>query len=185
MMGGIFAIVGPSGVGKDTLMQAALAEVPDLCLVRRVITRPEAAGGEAFTGVSPAEFALCDAAGGFALSWQAHGLFYGIPVQVHDDLAAGRSVLFNGSRAMLVEAARVFPELKVLHVTASRAVLEARLLARGRESTEEIARRLDRACMKLPKGLEVITIDNSGSLSAATRAFVDALRLEQEKPKFT
>ena len=42
----IFAIVGPSGAGKDTLIEGALKQRPDLRLIRRVITRPTGAGGE-------------------------------------------------------------------------------------------------------------------------------------------
>ena len=43
--GQIFAVVGPSGAGKDTLMAAAARARPDLHIVRRVITRPATAGG--------------------------------------------------------------------------------------------------------------------------------------------
>ena len=75
----IFAVVGPSGAGKDTLIQGALAARPDLRLVRRVITRPTDAGGEDFEGVTEDDFAARRRAGDFALHWQAHGLSYGIP----------------------------------------------------------------------------------------------------------
>ncbi len=43
-------------------------------------------------------------------------------------------MIFNGSRAALPEAARVFPDLRVILVTAPEIVLAARLAARGRES---------------------------------------------------
>ena len=43
MSGRLFAIVGPSGAGKDTLIQGALAARPGLSVVRRVITRPTSA----------------------------------------------------------------------------------------------------------------------------------------------
>ena len=79
MSGRLFAIVGPSGAGKDTLIQGALAVRPGLSVVRRVITRPTSAGGEDFEGVTAAAFAARSKAGEFALTWQAHGLSYGIP----------------------------------------------------------------------------------------------------------
>ena len=75
----IFAVVGPSGAGKDTLIRGALAARPDLRLVRRVITRPTDAGGEAFEGVTEQAFQQRSAMGDFAREWQAHGLRYGIP----------------------------------------------------------------------------------------------------------
>lgn len=178
MAGRAFAVVGPSGAGKDTLMAAAQAARPDLVLVRRVITRPESAGGEPFEGVTAAEFARRRAAGDFALDWQAHGLCYGIPATVRDDLAAGRLVLFNGSRAMLPAAAAAFPGLAVLHVTAAPEVLATRLAARGRETAEEIARRLARAVDPFPPGLPVVEIRNDGALDTARAALLAALQPE-------
>lgn len=173
---GPFAVVGPSGAGKDTLMEAARAADPSVVLVRRVVTRPEAAGGEDFQGVTRDGFARMKADGAFALDWEAHGLSYGIPAGLHDDIAAGRKVLFNGSRAMLGEAARVFPGLHVLHVTANDRVLADRLRARGRESEADIAARLARARLPLPGGLNVTEIDNSGALDTALAALLEALQ---------
>lgn len=149
-MPGIFAIVGPSGAGKDTLLAGALVARPDLVLVRRVITRPTTAGGENFEGVTEAEFARRISAGEFALHWQAHGLFYGIPLAQIDP---HRDVLFNGSRAALAAAKARFPGLVVIVVTAPVAVLAHRLAARGRETAADIASRLERAGFDLPDGL--------------------------------
>ena len=176
MTGQIFAIVGPSGVGKDSLLAAVLPHLPELHVVRRAITRPEEAGGEPFEGVSDAEFQARLDGGDFALHWDAHGLRYGIPEQVRDVLASGQSAIFNGSRAMLLEAQAAFPELTVLSITASRDVLAARLTARNRETPEQIEQRLDRASLPLPDGLRVVEIDNSGPLELATEALLRVLQ---------
>lgn len=157
----IFAIVGPSGAGKDTLIAGALALRPDLALVRRVITRPEAAGGEDFEGVTEAEFARRKADGAFALDWQAHGLHYGIPA--NQVMGHPGTVLFNGSRAALPLARQVFPGLGVIVITAPDAVLAARLAARGRESADDIAARLARATFTLPEGLGPVTVVQNDS----------------------
>lgn len=177
-MSGIFAIVGPSGVGKDTLMEAVAARWPEVELVRRVITRPQSAGGEAFESVSEAEFGDRLDRGDFVLHWQAHGLRYGIPMTVRDRLANGSTLLFNGSRAMLPKAARAFPGLKVVHVTAQPEVLAERLAGRGRETPEQIEKRLERAAIPLPPGPELIEIDNSGPLEDAVAAFGRVLQPE-------
>ena len=48
----MIAVVGPSGVGKDTVTQALVDAAPQLSLVRRVITRAADAGGEDYDAVS-------------------------------------------------------------------------------------------------------------------------------------
>ncbi len=172
-MPGLFAIVGPSGAGKDTLLAGALAARPDLVLVRRVITRPTEAGGEEFDGVTEAEFARRMAAGAFALHWQAHGLSYGIPAAQIDP---GRTVLFNGSRAALPAAQARFPALVVVLVTAPVAVLAARLAARGRETAADIAARLERAGFDLPAGLDVRQVINDGTPAEGVARLLAALQ---------
>jgi ribose 1,5-bisphosphokinase len=175
MPGRVFAVVGPSGAGKDTLIGAARAARPLLHVVRRVITRPEEAGGEPFEGVTPEAFAARAAAGCFCLTWEAHGLSYGIPASALDAISQGRDVVFNGSRAMLAEAWEVFPNLTVILVTAPVQVLAARLAARGRETAPEIAARLARARYEVPPGIPVKVVENGGRLDDAVVAFLAAL----------
>ncbi|MDK3019001.1 phosphonate metabolism protein/1,5-bisphosphokinase (PRPP-forming) PhnN [Pseudodonghicola flavimaris] len=177
--GPVIAVVGPSGVGKDSVMAALVARDPGYRLQRRVITRAETAGGEAFTGVSPERFEQMEAAGAFALSWRAHGLAYGIPVQIAAARRGARGVLVNLSRGVLTEAAARFPDLIVLALSADPAVLAARLAARGREDAEDRARRLIRAAAPLPAGLpRVVALDNSGSLEATVTAALSLLQPE-------
>ncbi len=176
MPGRVYAVVGPSGAGKDTLIAAARVARRDLHIVRRVITRPVEAGGEPFEGVTPEEFAERAAAGAFALMWQAHGLHYGIPATAMDAVSEGRDVIFNGSRAMLAEAWEVFPNLTVILVTAPINVLAERLAQRGRETPNEIAARLTRQLYEVPPGIPVRVVENAGPLDVAVAAFLAALQ---------
>lgn len=169
----IFAIVGPSGAGKDTLIRGALAARPDLALVRRVITRPTEAGGEDFEGVLPEAFAARKARGDFALTWEAHGLSYGIP---RDQVTGPGDVLFNGSRATLPLAARVFPGLRVILVTAPDMILAARLAARGRETAQDIRQRLARAAFEMPEEIDFQTVVNDSSPQIGTQRLLAALQ---------
>jgi ribose 1,5-bisphosphokinase len=168
----IFAIVGPSGAGKDTLIEGALRLRPDLRLIRRVITRPTGAGGEDFLGVTEADFATRLSRGDFALHWQAHGLSYGIPKA---QLAAPGDVIFNGSRAALPQAVQVFPNLRVILVTAPDPILAARLAARGRETEADIRQRLTRAAFTLPAGITAQTVINDGALETGIDRLLAAL----------
>jgi phosphonate metabolism protein PhnN/1,5-bisphosphokinase (PRPP-forming) len=169
----IFAVVGPSGAGKDTLIRGALATRPDLRLVRRVITRPTEAGGEDFEGVSAQEFLLRRERGEFALHWEAHGLSYGIPKVQLD--GAG-DVLFNGSRAALPLALEAFPHLRVIMVTAPNAILAQRLALRGREDPADIEARLKRASFTLPSQIVAETVINDSTTDVGIARFLAALQ---------
>lgn len=168
-------VVGPSGAGKDTLLNAAretLGDDPRFRFVQRVVTRA-ATPDEAVETISPAEFDLRREAGGFALSWRAHGLQYGIPADIMMDLAQGRVVVANASRAVVAEAAERFPTT-VIEITASSEILARRLAARGREDAVDVARRLARS-IELPLPVERETVVNDGSVEQGTKRLLAAL----------
>ncbi len=175
MTGRMIAVVGPSGVGKDTVMQALVDAAPRLSLVQRVITRDADAGGEDYDAVSVPMFLGMQSAGEFALSWQAHGLRYGIPASVDAELAQGRDLLVNLSRDVLGAAKTRFGRMPVLVLTASPAVLRARLMARGREDGGEIDARLARAGFAVPGDINAIHIDNSGPVAETVQRALCAL----------
>ncbi len=163
--GRLIAVVGPSGVGKDSVMAGLKDAIPELHLVRRVITRAPELGGEVYDAVSVEKFEAMARDGAFAVHWGAHGLHYGIPTNVRYQLGKGTDCLANFSRKVLVQASKVFPQLVVLNITASSETLAQRLAARGRETASEISKRLAQADKPLPAGLQVIHLANDGPLS--------------------
>lgn len=178
-------VVGPSGSGKDTLIDAArraLADDPTTVFPRRDITRPAGAGGEDHRPVTVTEFQERRAAGGYFLDWEAHGLGYGIPIAILDDLTAGRTIVVNVSRGVIDEARRV-ARVQVLSLTVPAEVLRQRLAARGRESAAQIEARVARAEAFEVNGENVVTVVNDGQVEAALARILDAIRPRWQDPQ--
>jgi ribose 1,5-bisphosphokinase len=168
--GRLILVVGPSGAGKDSLIawcKAHFAGDAAVVFPRRIITRLAADSSEDHDVVPEATYGQMAANGDFALHWRAHGLGYGIPASIAADLAAGRSVVVNVSRAVLDEARRRFPPVTVVSVTVPAAILAERLRRRNRESAEDITGRLARADAYAVTGEDVVALDNSGSIDVA------------------
>lgn len=178
--GALVLVVGPSGAGKDTLMAAAkaqLADDPNFVFARRVITRDAVAELEDHDSIDLAGFDAARERGDYALHWEAHGLHYGVPVSIDDEIAQGRTVVMNGSRRMIGDAQARYPRSMVVLVMADPAVRARRLAGRGRETEADIAARLAHEGAPVPSGIETIRIDNSGDLDTAVTALIRAIRL--------
>ena len=179
MTGTFFAVVGPSGAGKDTLIDYArdsLAGDGRFSFPRRVISRPADAGGEEHVAVSEDEFARLRSRGAFLIDWQAHGLSYGIPSEAAGHLEAGDFVVANLSRSALEPLQDRVSRLRTVHVTAPLEVIARRLSERGRESAGDIERRLERAGYAVPSSVSTVTICNGGPVDEAGEAFVALLK---------
>jgi ribose 1,5-bisphosphokinase len=173
--GTMIAVVGPSGAGKDSLIDFArrsLAGNDGIAFVRRFITRDADAGSEDHHAVSVAEFEAMRDAGRFAVHWGAHDLHYGIPADTLAALADGKTLIANGSRAAIADFHKAYGKLLVVAVTADPAVIAARLKTRGRENDASIARRLARAQQDWHVDCCAAVIDNSGALAVAGAEFV-------------
>lgn len=174
--GRLIAVVGPSGVGKDSVMGGICAAAPDLHRVKRVITRAPELGGEDYQAVSVDEFDTMAANGAFAVHWGAHDLRYGIPTEIKQKVASGTNCLANFSRKALSDAAAIFPHFLVLNITATPDTLAKRLAARGRETDDQIAKRLAQAVKSLPDDLDVVNLSNDGPLAETVASACELLK---------
>lgn len=184
---GLFvAFVGPSGVGKDSLLRGVcqrMAASHGAVLARRVITRPADPALEDHDTLDEAGFMAAKTRGDFCLSWDAHGLSYGIPKELISVVEAGGLVLANLSRGALDEGRASFPYFVALSITADLHVRAQRLAGRGRESEADIEARLARAIAQEPSGHDVITITNNGALDEAILTACRAVQEALEKQK--
>lgn len=172
--GRLVAVVGPSGSGKDSIMRAArdlLAGDGQVVFPRRVITRA-ADRHEDHVPASLEAFRAMEVAGAFALSWEAHGLCYGIPRKVADLIGQGRTVVANVSRAVVPLLRERYANLIVVAVSVDPQQLARRLAERGRETPEEIRARVERAGHCEITGPDTTELDNDGPLDEAVRRFI-------------
>jgi ribose 1,5-bisphosphokinase len=170
--GRVVLVVGPSGAGKDTVLQvvrARLAGDARFMFPRRVVTR-EANAAEDHDTVSAAEFAAQLERGAFALSWQAHGLSYGIPSAIDDAVRGGASVVFNASRGAVPAVRARYRNAAVVLIDAPLEIRAARLAARGR--AEDVAARLQRVAAGFRAAECDLAIDNTGAPEHAAGVLV-------------
>ena len=176
--GTLFLVVGPSGAGKDTLIEgarAALEASGGYVFPRRAITRPAEAGGEDHEAVTPEAFAERRAEGGFFATWHAHGLDYGLPACISATLESGRHVVVNVSRAILADLARRVSPMAAIEIAAPPELRARRLADRAREGEADAARRLAREGAPLPDGVAARRVLNDGTPEEGIERFVAAL----------
>ena len=182
----MFLVVGPSGGGKDTLIDGArtkLSQGSNWLFPQRIIDRPADQDSEPHQSVTTAEFEQRAKEGAFALHWAAHGHHYALPGHIDTALAQGKNVVVNVSRSVIDDARSKYQPVRVIVVTAPASILAERLAARGRETKSEIDERLQRALEPVPdgprdgspNGFDVTAVVNDGTIEAGVQRFVKAL----------
>jgi len=182
-MSSLFYVIGPSGAGKDALMQAARValEGQSVLFAHRYITRNNSDASENFVQLSEAEFSMRQQLGLFWLTWQSHQLHYAIGTEVRHWLQSGLTVVVNGSRQALPEVTRICAQdgviLVPVWVHCETSILAQRLRARGRETEAQIQERLERAKAFVPPTEELV-IDNSGALTDSVQQLLTYLQAD-------
>lgn len=169
-------VVGPSGAGKDTLIAGATAACsgdPAIVFPRRVVTRP-ATDAEDHDSLPHFAFDWAVRNDVFAFWWQAHGLKYGIPRSVDDDIQAGRTVVCNVSRGIVAEVRDRYASVDAVLVTAPVDILSSRLAGRSRETDGSHALRIERSASFKDFRADYV-IENVSTVDAAVRALLDVI----------
>ena len=125
--------------------------------------------------MTPANFDAVEATGGYALTWRAHGLAYGIRAAIDRDVLAGSTVVLNASRTVLAVARQRYADVAVVLIDAPADVRAARLAARGREQATAVADRLARVPGAFATGDADVVIHNAGSPDEGAARLVRAI----------
>ena len=178
------------GAGKTSVSRALLAQEPELTLSISATTRPPRPAeqeGVHYFFRSPAAFEEMVAQGALLEHASFLGRAYGTPrAPVEAALAAGRDVLFDiewqGHRQ--IRAALPGDVVGVFLLPPSLEELERRLLGRGQDSAEEIARRMAAAREEMTHWDEfdhvLVNADFERTVAEA-RAILHAARSRRER----
>ena len=170
-------VVGPSGAGKDALIDGArsmFAGDGRFVFPMRVVTR-EPCCAEAHGAMSVEEFDEARMNGYFGLSWGAHGLNYGIVAADIAWIEVGRTVVVNVSRSVIADAEAIASNIVVFNIIAPPEVLAKRIASRGRENRDQIEMRLARVSPLSVERAQIVTIENDRDLKSAVDRFCAGL----------
>ena len=147
----VLVVVGPSGVGKDTLMQRIFDKYPNI--FKKGVThtsrkmRPGEKEGYNYYYVTKEEFLKLKEKGGLVEHNFYNGNYYGLSKKELEDGTKGEKILYiiidiNGAKS--VHDLKI-PSNFVAILPPNEEILEERLKGRGTESAEVIKGRLDTA----------------------------------------
>ena len=182
----LFVLSSPSGAGKTTIARMLLAQDSGISLSVSATTRPMREGevdGRDYHFVTDAEFDRMVESGQF-LEW-AHvfGRRYGtLENEVRKSIDAGCDVLLDIDWQGTQQLKQVDPDIvRVFILPPSMAELERRLRARGTDSDEVIASRMERAAAEISHWAEydyVLVNEDKETCLGKVHAILEAERLK-------
>jgi len=189
--GRLFVIAAPSGAGKTSLVEALLADAPQLRVSISHTTRrkrPTEEGGREYYFVTVPEFEALIARRELLEHARVFGNFYGTSrAFVEQQLGAGRDVVLEIDWQGAQQVRARMPEcISIFILPPSRAALAERLARRATDTAEVIARRLADSVADMSHYREfgyVVVNDDFGQAVADLRSIVagqgEALRSDR------
>ena len=150
MNGTLFIVSAPSGGGKTSLLKTVLEAEPDVALSISHTTRPPRPGevdGQHYYFVAVADFENMLAAGEFLEHASIYGHRYGTWRKgIEQELEDGRDIVLEIDWQGAQQVRRLMPDVISIFIRPpSLDVQKARLMNRGQDAADVIARRLAKA----------------------------------------
>jgi guanylate kinase len=191
MQGNLFIVAAPSGAGKSSLVNAVLAQEPDVRLSVSYTTRvprPTEQHSREYHFVERPVFEAMMAAGDFLECAEVYGNFYGTSRRwISQTLDSGLDVVLEIDWQGARQVRALFPQtMSVYLLPPSLRILEVRLRGRGQDSDEVIARRLAAAQEDMAHLIEfdyVIINNDFQEAVGDLRAILRAARLTGERQR--
>lgn len=149
--GKILIITGPSGVGKDTVMNSLVSKHPEFRFCRSVTTRDKRPGeteGVSYYFISVEEFNRMDDSGELIESIEYLGNKYGTRYdEINNTIESGNNLVMILEYHGMTQIQSEYPDdvVNVFMLPPSIKELERRIRNRGRDTEEQIAERLNNA----------------------------------------
>ena len=184
--GTLFVMTGASGVGKDTIRQAALPDLEDLYFSISATTRARRPGevhGKQYFFYEKDKFTKMIGADELLEHAEYVGDYYGTPAApVREALARGQDVLLELELVGAREVKRKVPEAVMVFIAPpSLSELERRLRGRGTDSEERIQKRLARAREEIRAVKEFDFVVVNDTLETAVRDFCSIIYSERAR----
>ena len=188
--GRLFIISGPSGSGKDTVLQELFKKCPELLFSISSVTRPMRQGeteGEKYNFISREQFESMIANDQLLEHNQFVGNYYGTPkAPVEEAINSGKDIIVeidvNGAAQI---RSKIKDAISVFIMPPSLEILKARLSRRGTETADVIEKRIAVALSEIARATEYDYIVVNDDLSEAVDDFAaiitaDRLKIERQ-----
>ncbi|MCK4471929.1 MAG: guanylate kinase [Anaerolineae bacterium] len=184
----LIVISGPSGVGKDTLLERMRERG---CPMHFVVTatdrapRPGEAHGVDYFFLATEEFTRMIEQDALLEHAVVYGQHKGIPRQhVQDALASGKDVIMRIDVQGAATIRRLVPQAVLIFLTASsEEELEQRLLARGGDTSEQLQKRIATAReeMRCLPEFDYVVVNRDGELDQAVDDVLAIIRAKHRR----
>lgn len=184
----VVVISGPSGVGKDVLIEGMAGRGLDYHFTVTATTRAPRPGEEEginhhFLSVDEFELAIRDDE---LLEWaRVYGNYYGVPKQqVRDALSQGKHVIIRVDLQGALRIKELAPEALMIFIhPPNMKVLRERLERRGVNSEADIATRLDSAAAEIEQSVafDRQVVNREGKLESAVEEVIEIVYKESHR----